>query len=174
MLLVVSFFLCIGFSLFYFFFLMIRRPPRSTLFPYTTLFRSGSERAPAARALLRGGGAPLLVWRQSAAPAHAHSHRAAQHPRARAQHLPPAHSRHRRRPRTPAKRSGCHYYTPPPGAHHRRKHGSLRRTRKRGAGLRAGSTCRRGPRRHLLIIGASSLVRRRGAISRFGGLAPAP
>src|SRR5436309_5822547 len=27
------------------FFLMIRRPPRSTLFPYTTLFRSGS-RAP--------------------------------------------------------------------------------------------------------------------------------
>src|SRR3712207_9396407 len=29
----------------YFLFLMIRRPPRSTLFPYTTLFRSGlSER----------------------------------------------------------------------------------------------------------------------------------
>src|SRR5256885_12524522 len=27
-------------SLFLFFFLMIRRPPRSTLFPYTTLFRS--------------------------------------------------------------------------------------------------------------------------------------
>src|SRR3712207_7988474 len=26
-----------------FFFLMIRRPPRSTLFPYTTLFRSGTE-----------------------------------------------------------------------------------------------------------------------------------
>src|SRR2546427_13110120 len=25
-----------------FFFLMIRRPPRSTLFPYTTLFRSGN------------------------------------------------------------------------------------------------------------------------------------
>src|SRR5438874_4688505 len=25
-----------------FFFLMLRRPPRSTLFPYTTLFRSGS------------------------------------------------------------------------------------------------------------------------------------
>src|SRR5438132_4610916 len=40
---------------FIFFFLMIRRPPRSTLFPYTTLFRSrrrpggntaGFERAP--------------------------------------------------------------------------------------------------------------------------------
>src|SRR5256886_16746967 len=28
-------------SSFLFFFLMIRRPPRSTLFPYTTLFRSG-------------------------------------------------------------------------------------------------------------------------------------
>src|SRR5258708_16918068 len=26
---------------YFFFFLMIRRPPRSTLFPYTTLFRSG-------------------------------------------------------------------------------------------------------------------------------------
>src|SRR2546430_5839173 len=35
--------LCISF----FFFLMIRRPPRSTLFPYTTLFRSqpGEERS---------------------------------------------------------------------------------------------------------------------------------
>src|SRR2546430_10095431 len=29
-----------------FFFLMIRRPPRSTLFPYTTLFRSRSVDAP--------------------------------------------------------------------------------------------------------------------------------
>src|ERR1022692_703382 len=36
-----------GISVF-FFFLMIRRPPRSTLFPYTTLFRSRYE--PAARA----------------------------------------------------------------------------------------------------------------------------
>src|SRR3712207_7447494 len=27
-------------NVFWFFFLMIRRPPRSTLFPYTTLFRS--------------------------------------------------------------------------------------------------------------------------------------
>src|SRR5581483_12283433 len=38
-----------GFSLFclcVFFFLMIRRPPRSTLFPYTTLFRSPSHRQP--------------------------------------------------------------------------------------------------------------------------------
>src|SRR3712207_8874362 len=34
-------------SLFVFFFLMIRRPPRSTLFPYTTLFRSEEEVVPA-------------------------------------------------------------------------------------------------------------------------------
>src|SRR5229473_7082101 len=32
----------------FFFFLMIRRPPRSTLFPYTTLFRSGAP-MPASR-----------------------------------------------------------------------------------------------------------------------------
>src|SRR6266540_5766134 len=31
--------------LFCFFFLMIRRPPRSTLFPYTTLFRSRLRRS---------------------------------------------------------------------------------------------------------------------------------
>src|SRR2546427_8632930 len=30
-------------SIYFFFFLMIRRPPRSTLFPYTTLFRSGRQ-----------------------------------------------------------------------------------------------------------------------------------
>src|SRR5258708_10695304 len=29
-------------SVIFFFFLMIRRPPRSTLFPYTTLFRSSA------------------------------------------------------------------------------------------------------------------------------------
>src|SRR2546430_17209173 len=44
----------------FFFFLMIRRPPRSTLFPYTTLFRSVVTRgAAAARSFsacyLRGG-----------------------------------------------------------------------------------------------------------------------
>src|SRR2546422_3656235 len=31
---------CVYRICFFFFFLMIRRPPRSTLFPYTTLFRS--------------------------------------------------------------------------------------------------------------------------------------
>src|SRR2546422_8264454 len=36
-------------ALLLFFFLMIRRPPRSTLFPYTTLFRSRSARAVALR-----------------------------------------------------------------------------------------------------------------------------
>src|SRR5258707_11953777 len=33
-------------SLVFFFFLMIRRPPRSTLFPYTTLFRSAISSSP--------------------------------------------------------------------------------------------------------------------------------
>src|SRR2546430_7591942 len=51
----------------FFFFLMIRRPPRSTLFPYTTLFRSrpgGLHGEPARGAgpdpgdALRGGGSP--------------------------------------------------------------------------------------------------------------------
>src|SRR2546426_8178351 len=37
-----------------FFFLMIRRPPRSTLFPYTTLFRSRSVRRVGAVALAGG------------------------------------------------------------------------------------------------------------------------
>src|SRR3712207_8088038 len=32
-----------------FFFLMIRRPPRSTLFPYTTLFRSSRRRSAGVR-----------------------------------------------------------------------------------------------------------------------------
>src|SRR5215467_15974874 len=36
--------MCSFFFLFLFFFLMIRRPPRSTLFPYTTLFRSLASR----------------------------------------------------------------------------------------------------------------------------------
>src|SRR3712207_6901036 len=52
--------------LLFFFFLMIRRPPRSTLFPYTTLFRSPRDPAPEReplrheRATDRGplGGAP--------------------------------------------------------------------------------------------------------------------
>src|SRR5215204_7138892 len=38
--------LCALLYLIFFFFLMIRRPPRSTLFPYTTLFRSCSHCEP--------------------------------------------------------------------------------------------------------------------------------
>src|SRR2546428_5136985 len=38
-----------------FFFLMIRRPPRSTLFPYTTLFRSPGALQPAPRVPARPG-----------------------------------------------------------------------------------------------------------------------
>src|SRR5256885_7585091 len=41
-------------SSFLFFFLMIRRPPRSTLFPYTTLFRSLGLLGAVAAVLLRG------------------------------------------------------------------------------------------------------------------------
>src|SRR5260370_5784800 len=37
---------------------MIRRPPRSTLFPYTTLFRSQTPRASAARACCRSSRPP--------------------------------------------------------------------------------------------------------------------
>src|SRR5439155_26574067 len=50
-LLLLCYYLPISFYLFFsfFFFLMIRRPPRSTLFPYTTLFRSASGPARAAR-----------------------------------------------------------------------------------------------------------------------------
>src|SRR5688572_31050327 len=48
------------YSFLFFFFLMIRRPPRSTLFPYTTLFRSAGPKP---------AGLPLAdprskLWRQ--------------------------------------------------------------------------------------------------------------
>src|SRR5436189_5968518 len=44
---------------FLFFFLMIRRPPRSTLFPYTTLFRSrGRTRERTRRSSVRHRGGP--------------------------------------------------------------------------------------------------------------------
>src|SRR5438132_875891 len=43
-----------------FFFLMLRRPPRSTLFPYTTLFRSGWPWPPCSRS--DAGGAVRWRW----------------------------------------------------------------------------------------------------------------
>src|SRR2546421_4448236 len=43
-----------------FFFLMIRRPPRSTLFPYTTLFRSAE--APASRSSAPKSCAATAPW----------------------------------------------------------------------------------------------------------------
>src|SRR5256885_3239852 len=45
---------------------MIRRPPRSTLFPYTTLFRSQVERGPAAEQR-RGTVARVVVQERAAA-----------------------------------------------------------------------------------------------------------
>src|SRR5262249_61903296 len=47
-----------------FFFLMIRPPPRSTLFPYTTLFRSVVARALAAPPRGAGAGSPLAPERR--------------------------------------------------------------------------------------------------------------
>src|SRR6266540_5671414 len=66
-------FICHYLQLF-FFFLMIRRPPRSTLFPYTTLFRS-SPPAPsrsAARGVASGDGPPPARLRP--APARSEEH----------------------------------------------------------------------------------------------------
>src|SRR5687767_15508822 len=51
--------LCCSFP---FFFFMIRRPPSSTLFPYTTLFRSWHD------CLSMLVGANLTVWRANALP----------------------------------------------------------------------------------------------------------
>src|SRR3989442_2096062 len=53
--------MCLSALICFFFFLMIRRPPRSTLFPYTTLFRSQG-----AQARLRRRTIPLLGERARA------------------------------------------------------------------------------------------------------------
>src|SRR3712207_7163560 len=68
----------------FFFFLMIRRPPRSTLFPYTTLFRSRKSRA-----AVSGEGAGVMsvigrldgqVWEKIIAPiAERHERRSEEH-----------------------------------------------------------------------------------------------
>src|SRR3712207_9239482 len=41
---------------------MIRRPPRSTLFPYTTLFRSATTAPPGRRDRRRGGRGSAGLW----------------------------------------------------------------------------------------------------------------
>src|SRR6476620_11892456 len=46
-----------------FFFLMIRRPPRSTLFPYTTLFRSTHPEHVGGNATVAAAGRPLAAGR---------------------------------------------------------------------------------------------------------------
>src|SRR2546430_2932763 len=46
----------------YFFFLMIRRPPRSTLFPYTTLFRSTDGCTPERRRTTNGERTQSSLW----------------------------------------------------------------------------------------------------------------
>src|ERR1039457_6112278 len=65
----VSFVLCIFFFFFFFFFfLMCRRPPRSTLFPYTTLFRSDFAMKPSRIVIeqfLAGPGAILGAFRSA-------------------------------------------------------------------------------------------------------------
>src|SRR6266487_6231777 len=58
----ISFFLALSCYSLSFFFLMIRRPPRSTLFPYTTLFRSRRSRC---RRSGRSGSPSTRVWSRS-------------------------------------------------------------------------------------------------------------
>src|SRR3712207_9359462 len=50
------------------FFLMIRRPPRSTLFPYTTLFRSHRDRPVERHHRARGERQEAVVEREHLAP----------------------------------------------------------------------------------------------------------
>src|SRR5690348_17910790 len=47
---------------------MIRRPPRSTLFPYTTLFRSGRRAVPDGYLQQRGRKSPLQALRAQRLP----------------------------------------------------------------------------------------------------------
>src|SRR2546430_17101929 len=62
-----------------FFFLMIRRPPRSTLFPYTTLFRSARRGRAGAAARERAGARRLhgRLGHEARAPRHPQSVRGA-------------------------------------------------------------------------------------------------
>src|SRR2546422_8059825 len=71
-------------SLLFFIFLMIRRPPRSTLFPYTTLFRSRdgaetSRRGIAPERSRRAAPHVVRLRRVSALPGRGVSHRSEEH-----------------------------------------------------------------------------------------------
>src|SRR5437870_11525068 len=72
-----SWFTSYSFFTSFFFFLMIRPPPRSTLFPYTTLFRSPYENLHFAKVdhhrALRGG-APEAVFCPGKTPARSEEH----------------------------------------------------------------------------------------------------
>src|SRR3989440_4898050 len=64
----VSYMVCVHSQFLFFFFLMIRRPPRSTLFPYTTLFRSQAR--PTACNSTDGAGEIEWVDHSPSAPGH--------------------------------------------------------------------------------------------------------
>src|SRR2546427_3686094 len=66
--------MCVLVYFFLFFFLMIRRPPRSTLFPYTTLFRS-----PFCAMLLADMGAEVLRIARPGTPVDAQDIRSEEH-----------------------------------------------------------------------------------------------
>src|SRR5688572_32627071 len=65
--------------LFHFFFLMIRRPPRSTLFPYTTLFRSYSPNLGKFRATQNKVGVAASAWEHRKTYRHAFKMRSEEH-----------------------------------------------------------------------------------------------
>src|SRR2546422_11327560 len=80
-------------SFLFFFFLMIRRPPRSTLFPYTTLFRSQAgtgEIARAAHGVLDARRARVAVGALERLPRAARSAAAGLVPPRRSEWHPPA------------------------------------------------------------------------------------
>src|SRR5947209_12995763 len=51
----------------FFFYLMIRRPPRSTLFPYTTLFRSHTFHSECVSSAGARTGSPFHLWTKASA-----------------------------------------------------------------------------------------------------------
>src|SRR5258708_6214119 len=136
-----------------FFFLMIRRPPRSTLFPYTTLFRSRSPPAAVVadhgHRVVPGGRAALLgvaAFRDAAARLPDRAHAAGARGRGRGQPAPAARSRDTAR--HAAHRADRHGTAPPgdagarPGDRHRARHpdGSPRKIHRRRSLTRMGIT----------------------------------